>query len=105
MEANQRKIGFNFRALGEILFGASIKAINEQNRQEKGLQEELDRIYAEEKKSGAAKRIQELSDKLEKHDEKEKKQKIQKVETKSPILNTEKKDKKKNKTNDREIVD
>ena len=105
MEAKQRNIGFNFKALSEILFGASIKTIKEQNMQEKGLQEELDRIYAEEKKIGATKRIQELSDNLEKHDEKEKKQKIQKVETKSQILNSAKQKQKQPKENGREIVD
>ena len=105
MEAKQRNIGFNFKALSEILFGASIKTIKEQNMQEKGLQEELDRIYAEEKKLGATKRIQELSEKLEKHDEKEKKQRIPRIETKSPVLNNAKQDKKKIEKNDKEIVD
>ena len=105
MKVEQRNIGFNFKALGEILFGASLKAINEQKQQEEEIQKELDIIYEEEKRSGATKRIQELSNKLSEYEEeKEKKHRIPNVKTKAKTtVETEKQNIKKTKKNDREI--
>ena len=105
MRVKQKNIGFNFRELGEILFGASIKSINEQKQQEEEIQKELNIIYEEEKRSGATKRIQELSERLSKHEEdKDKKQRNSKIAKKVKI-DTVKQDRKIVKQNDREIAE
>ena len=88
MEAEQKKLGLNIRALYEILFGTKTQKQNEED-----INEELERIYAEERKSGATKRIQELSNRLTETEPVKEKQKIQKIKTKSVIQNKQHDDK------------
>ena len=78
MEAEQKKLGLNIRALYEILFGTKTQKQNEED-----INEELERIYAEERKSGATKRIQELGKSLTEIEPIKEKTKIQKVKTKA----------------------